>query len=118
MLETAKEFGHYTVILSSSPDFLVKHITNRFEVDEWGATEYTLDQEGNFCSIRRTMEGEVKANYIHELVQKRGIPKDKITAYSDSHLDLPFLKAAGKAIAVNPDRTLRKICKKNNWKII
>src|SRR5258708_281826 len=42
-LRLAQHLGHYTVILSNSPSFLVKSVADFFGVNEWRATEYTLD---------------------------------------------------------------------------
>ena len=41
-----------------------------------------------------------------------------IVAYSDSILDLPFLLAAGRQVAVRPDRALRKLCAERIWEVI
>ncbi len=45
-----------------------------------------------------------------------GIDRQQVTAYSDSHLDLPLLLAAGTPVVVNPDRKLRKIAQLNTWR--
>jgi HAD superfamily phosphoserine phosphatase-like hydrolase len=114
----AKKRGDYVIILSSSPHFLVEAIARRLGVDAWDATHYQVDKDEKFCRISRQMQGEDKAKYLHKLSKEFKIPTTEITAYTDSHLDLPFLKAAGKAIGVNPDRVLRKICQRNQWEII
>lgn len=117
-LQEAQQQGHYTVILSSSPSFLVKLIAERFNVNEWGATHYAVDSDQRFTFISQWMLSDDKANYIKDLIQRLKIEKKQITAYSDSALDLSFLKAAGVAVAVNPDRTLLSISKENQWTVI
>jgi phosphoserine phosphatase len=47
-----------------------------------------------------------------------GINKEEMTAYTDSYLDLPLLKAVGHVIAVNPDNALRRLSKKQGWEIL
>lgn len=117
-LNNAKREGHYTGILSSSPDFLVQLMAERFEVDEWAATSFITNKNDDFVSISEIMHGDLKSRYLHTLSERLEIPLSDFIAYSDSHLDIPFLEAAGTAVGVNPDNKLRAICKKNQWEII
>jgi HAD superfamily hydrolase (TIGR01490 family) len=117
-LKKAQAEGHLTVILSSTPDFLVEPIAKKLHVPVWNATEYAVDKDQKFCHIARLMLGSDKAEILARLKQQHSIPRQRIYAYSDSHLDLPFLMAAGTAIGVNPNRTLRSICRQNKWPVI
>lgn len=117
-LRLAQHLGHYTLILSSSPSFLVEKIAEALGVNDWRATQYAVDNERKLCDITTIMQGEEKAVCVQEISDKLGIAKEQITAYSDSFLDLPFLLTAGTAIAVNPDRKLRRFSEQNNWSII
>lgn len=117
-LREVQQFGHYIVLLSSSPAFLVRLIAEHLGIKEYHATEYELDKQGNFVSIRNVLDGQGKAQFLQDLINRSGIPIDKVSAYTDSHLDLPLLYQAGNAIGVNPDYKLRAICKKNGWDII
>lgn len=118
VLNKAQESGHLTAILSSSPDFIVEPIAKRLNVSFWEATRYAVDSNQIFCGIHKILLGEDKAICLNKLASENDIEKNETSAYSDSHLDLPFLLAAGKAYGVNPNRQLRKICLKNNWEII
>lgn len=118
LLKEAHGQGHLTVILSSSPDFLVGEIAKRLNVDVWRATEYSLCSDQTIGQVSGQMEGEHKANYVVVLISSQGVLRENITAYSDSHLDLPFLEAVGVPVAVNPDRALAKVCKTRGWKVI
>lgn len=117
-LNDAKSQGHYTVLLSSSPDFLVGEIAKRMGFHEWAGTEYSFLTNQIIGDVGQLMEGENKAQYVRQLMKKMDLSKDKITAYSDSSLDLPFLEAVGNPIAVNPDKKLRKLSEKRDWPII
>jgi HAD superfamily hydrolase (TIGR01490 family) len=117
-LKDAKKEGHYTVLLSSSPDFLVGEIARRLEFHEWAGTEYSLTGNQQIGDVGLLMEGEQKAQYVRNLIQRMQIGRDKITAYTDSILDAPFLEAVGNPIVVNPDRQLLKLSRKRNWKIL
>ncbi|HSX04641.1 MAG TPA: HAD-IB family phosphatase [Rhabdochlamydiaceae bacterium] len=117
-LRLAQHLGHYTVILSNSPSFLVKSVAEYFGVNEWKATEYALDEQHNLSRISIIMQGADKALHLNSLSKKLGIRREAITAYSDSYHDLDFLKASGTPIAVNPDKRLRAVSIQQKWSII
>jgi phosphoserine phosphatase len=117
-LRLAQHIGHYTVILSNSPSFLVDAFARLFRVDEWHATRYLVDQDKNLSHIDTILEGDDKATYVQEMMQRLSIDKKNVTVYSDSYLDLPFLLSAGVPIGVNPDRKLNKLCKAHRWTVI
>lgn len=117
-LREAQEKGDYVLILSSSPDFLVKPIAEWLGVDAWQATIYAVDDCGRLSHLASILEGQDKADYLAHLIKKMNISSSSITAYSDSHLDLPVLKMAGKAIGVVPDFYLKRICQEKGWEII
>ncbi|QZA58509.1 HAD family hydrolase [Candidatus Rhabdochlamydia porcellionis] len=117
-LKLAQHLGHYTLLLSNSPDFLVKKFALKLGFHAWKATDYAIDSEGKLSAVGFVLAGEQKAFYMLELAQKLCVDHKNITAYSDSHLDLPFLEAAGTAISVNPDRVLKKVAGKNGWTVL
>jgi HAD superfamily hydrolase (TIGR01490 family) len=117
-LRLAQHLGYYTLILSNSPSFLVERIAQLLGVNEWRATQYAVDKEKNLCHISSIMQGEEKASCVQEIAAKLSIDKEKITAYSDSFLDLPLLMTAGTPIAVNPDRKLRRFSEQHQWFIL
>ena len=117
-LKKAQDDGHTVMILSSSADFLIEPIAKRLGVPHWRATQYAVDKDRHFCRIAHMMLGEGKAEVVREWQRRLECDKSQVTAYSDSLLDLPFLLAAGKVVAVNPDRRLRVLCARNHWEII
>jgi HAD superfamily hydrolase (TIGR01490 family) len=117
-LRLAQHLGHYTLILSNSPSFLVEKIAQVLGVNEWRATQYAVDKQKNLCHIASIMQGEEKASCVKEIAKKLSISKEKITAYSDSFLDMPLLLSAGTPIAVNPDDKLRYHSKAHGWSIL
>ena len=79
-LKLAQHLGHYTLILSNSPSFLVEKIAKMLGVNEWRATEYAIDKERNLSHIASVMQGDEKASCVREIADKFSIGKDKITA--------------------------------------
>lgn len=116
-LKVAQKQGDYILILSSSPDFLVKEIARRLQVMDWKATIYESDQQGVLIAVH-VMCGEDKAQYVKKLADQMSLSRSDITVYSDSHLDLPILKMAGQAVAVGPNFYLKRLCLQNGWEIL
>ncbi len=117
-LNLATKTGHLTVLLSSSPQFLVEPIAKRLGISQWKSTEYGIDDKKCYSHIAKLMLGEDKALYVKELDKTACKSSLNITAYSDSYYDLPFLLSAKRAVGVNPDRKLRAFCMKQKWPII
>lgn len=117
-LKKAQDQGDYVLILSSSPDFLVREVARCLQVSHWNATIYQSDENGKFIAIQQVMEGQDKAQYVKTLMDQLHITASAMTVYSDSHLDLPILKMAGTAIGVGPDHHLKRICLQNGWEIL
>ena len=117
-LRRAQHQGHHTVILSNGPAFIVGPIAEYLGVNEWYSSNYSVDEEGNFKAVESILLGEGKARCIEKLIQRLKTTAAKVTAYSDSDLDLPFLRAAGEPVAVNPNSKLRKVSKQYSWEIL
>lgn len=110
--------GHYILILSNSPGFLVGAVADRLGVDAYASTDYLVDRKGRLSEIAHVLEGQDKALCAKQTAQRLSIPLEDMEAYSDSILDEPLLSLAGKAIAVNPDRKLRRLCRVRSWSIL
>lgn len=117
-LRRAQHEGHHTVILSNAPGFIVGPIADYLEVNEWHSSHYRTDEEGMFESVESVLLGEGKALKIQELIDSLSTTIEKVIAYSDSDLDLPFLNAAGTPVAVNPNAKLLKVSKQKAWEIL
>jgi HAD superfamily hydrolase (TIGR01490 family) len=117
-LRLAQHEGHYTVILSNGPSFIVGPIAEYLGVDEWHSSEYSVDKRGNFSEIESILLGGGKAACIEKLIQRLNTSTAKVTAYSDSDLDLPFLESVGNPVAVNPNAKLLKVSREHSWEIL
>ncbi len=117
-LKKAQDQGHFVVILSSSPEFLVRVFAQNLGVTAFKATNYTVDKNKCFSSLSTVMQGENKKDYLIALSKRLGLPLSEIIGYTDSYLDLPFLQCIGYPIVVNPDRRLKKIAQQKKWDIM
>ena len=114
-LKSAQELGHFTMILSSSPGFLVRVLAEKLQVNAWKASEYQIDESGRLSKISCILQGEGKAMVVQDTAKRLSISKKDITAYSDSHLDFPFLMSAGTSVLVNPTNRLKALSKELGW---
>ena len=62
--------------------------------------------------------GEGKAEAIRQLASREGIDLSESYAYSDSASDLPMLRAVGHPVAVNPDRELLELARREGWEVL
>lgn len=105
--------GERIVLLSASPDFLVKKVAEALSIPEWYGTEYCIDVQGNFSSVGTIMTGEEKATLMQEKKEQ-----ERLVAVTDSAQDLPLLLLADEVLVVSPDRALRKRALREHWKIV
>lgn len=106
--------GDRVVLLSASPDFLIKKIAQKFLLKEWCGTEYLVEKNGCFSSLGKIISGEEKRGFV--LSNRKA--HEKIVVMTDSSQDVPLLRIADEVCAVFPDRKLKKIAQKNGWEIM
>ena len=63
------------------------------------------------------LHGRAKAEAVRALAAREGLDLRRCAAYSDSANDVPMLSAVGRAVAVNPDSTLRSHARAVGWEI-
>lgn len=67
--------------------------------------------------VGELLHGKAKAHAVRSLAAREGLDLRRCTAYSDSANDVPMLSVVGKAVAINPDQTLRETARKRGWEI-
>ncbi len=117
-LFASQEQNDIVLLLSSSPQFLVAAIGEALQIKFWQGTTYECDKEGRFNKISHIMEGEEKARFVKKWMKQLDIPLSSTIIYSDSSLDLPLLKIAGKPIAVVPGFRFKRFCRRQGWEIM
>lgn len=113
-----KEQGHHIIVISSSGTDVVEPIAARLGADIAIGTQVEIVDGQYTGEITFYAYGEGKAEAMHSLSQEHGYNLNECFAYSDSHTDIPMLKAVGNPSAVNPDNELRELAKENNWPIL
>lgn len=109
--------GDFCVIASASPQPLVEAAARAFGAQRAVGTRaevldgrFTGRLEGPFCHGR----GKLARLWV----EIGPADLSRSTAYSDSMSDLPLLTAAGRPVAVNPDRRLRREARSQGWPVL
>ena len=108
------------VIFATSSFHIIIHPLERFlGVSESIAS--TLEFSQGKCTGRvagLSMFGEKKKAGVEKWLADHRINPADARFYSDSYTDIPLMEYCGSAVAVNPDRFLRREAKKRGWQIL
>jgi len=118
LIEEHKAKGRHVVIVSSSGEEVVGPIGEMLGADRVVATRMVVADGRYTGAIAFYAYGANKAAAVRELAEAEGYDLSQCYAYSDSATDVPLLEAVGYPIAVNPDRTLRKLALQRGWTVL
>lgn len=112
--------GEDRLIVSASPVEIVGRLADALGLEGAVGTRSEIDADGRYTG---RLAGpfcyrEGKVAEVQRLAQERGYDLALSTAYSDSVSDLPFLECVGTAVAVNPDRELRRVARERGWQVV
>jgi HAD superfamily hydrolase (TIGR01490 family) len=119
LIDSHRDQGDETVIITATNRFITEPIANYFGVHTLLATEpemkdgqYTGGVNGTPCF----QEGKVEN--LQTWLKHNGRSLEDSWFYSDSHNDLPLLELVDHPVAVNPDDRLAAIADKRDWPVI
>ncbi|MCY4367815.1 MAG: HAD-IB family hydrolase [bacterium] len=116
LIEQHRREGREIVIVSVSPEEVVRPLAGYLGVDNVIATRSAVDNEGRYTgSLAFYASGPGKAEAICSMARERDLDLEQCFAYSDSHADLPMLELVGHPVAVNPDRVLKQTAIERGW---
>jgi len=116
LIDEHRRVGRKVVIISSSPEEIVKPLARYLGVDHVIATRAKVDDQGRYTGeMEFYAYAEAKAEAVRGLAAAEGISLPDSFAYSDSVTDLPMLEAVGHPVVVNPDKELSEIAEERDW---
>lgn len=118
LVERHRERGEPSYLVSAALQEIVDGLVGRLGLAGGVGTRAVVVDGVYTGAVERALHGEDKAEAFRSLAAAEGLDPAASTAYSDSHTDLAFLEAAGTAVAVNPDRTLRTIAEERGWTVL
>jgi len=107
------------IFATSSFDYSVAPVAEYFGIKEVIASSFEFSE--GLCTgyiEGRAAFGDTKRDKVLSYLKKNNLDVKDCIFYSDSHHDIPLLEIVGRAIAVNPDRTLRKKALRENWELL
>lgn len=113
------EAGCRIVILSASLEYIAGVVAEELSADLVFASIPEIINgrfSGNLTKLRPW--GRNKAILMKQICEKEGMNFDNCIAAGDSWADRFIMRQCGSAIAVCPDRKLRKLAESKGWKII
>ena len=119
LIEHHRREGREIVIVSVSPEEVVRPLAGYLGVSNVIATRSAVDEEGRYTGrLTFYANGPGKAEAIRDLAQEWNLDLEGCFAYSDSYSDLPMLEIVGHPVAVNPDRVLRQAAAERSWSVL
>jgi HAD superfamily hydrolase (TIGR01490 family) len=113
-----REQGRLIVIVSASPEEIVRPLARYLGADRAIASRARLDADGRYTGeMEYDAFGPAKTRALREMADELDIDLSASYAYSDSATDLPMLEAVGHPVAVNPDRDLLRKAQERGWEI-
>jgi len=118
IIEEHRGEGRRVVVISASPEEIVRPLCRYLGIDDVIATRAAVDDEGKYTGeIELYAYGPGKAEAMRTMADQEGIDLEMSYAYSDSITDLPMLEAVGNPIVVNPDSELAEVAKERGWEV-
>ena len=117
LIHEHRSAGRLICIVSSSPVEIVEPLAGMLEVDRWIASKPKVVDGKYTGELDFYAYGPAKADAMKELAADLDIDLEGSFSYSDSPTDLPMLELVGNPVAVNPDRSLRRIATEREWRI-
>jgi HAD superfamily hydrolase (TIGR01490 family) len=115
-----RDEGRATFIVSAAGNDLVELVARVLGMEGGVGTRYEIDARGNLTGELDGpfMYGKGKLEGIRRFAEEHEIDLAESWAYSDSHSDLPMLRAVGNAVAVNPDAELALVARDEGWRVM
>lgn len=113
--------GRVVFVVSATFEPIVARAHERHPFDFQVSTGMEVDEEGNYtCRVLgEPVEGDEKPRAIARFANERYGKGNWVVsyAYGDHHSDRPMLSLAKCAVAVCPDRPLRRTARREGWQI-
>lgn len=108
--------GHQVWLVSATPVQIAQLLAKRFGFT--GALGTVAEvEDGRFTGrlVGDILHGPGKKHAVAALAAVEKLDLKRCTAYSDSANDVPMLSMVGTAVAINPDRRLKKLATQRGW---
>jgi len=119
-IEYHRAMGHRPVLLSAATQYVNGPLAEHLGLgDDFLCTR--LEAKDGLLTgrlIEPACYGAGKLHWASQFAIQQGVDLDASYFYTDSHSDLPMLRAVGHPVAVNPDVRLRRHAQRAGWPIL
>jgi len=115
-IKNLQKQGKGVVLLSGSPDVIIKEVKEIVGAEEMIAAELEW-KKGRATGLVKGIwpYGQGKLLAASQYAQKKGLKLADCVAYANALADLPLLRAVGRPFVINPDWRLRRWAKRHGW---
>jgi HAD superfamily hydrolase (TIGR01490 family) len=118
IIEEHRGAGRRVVVISASPEEIVRPLCRYLGIDDVIATRAAVDEEGRYTGeLELYAYGQGKAEAMIAMAEAEDIDLSRSYAYSDSITDLPMLEVVGNPVVVNPDNELATLAEERGWEV-
>ncbi len=119
-IEHHRAQGHRPVLLSAATQYVNSPLAEHLGLgDDFLCTRLeTRDGVLTGRLIEPACYGAGKLHWARQFAAKQGLDLAASYFYTDSHSDLPVLRAVGHPVAVNPDARLHRYAQRAGWPIL
>jgi HAD superfamily hydrolase (TIGR01490 family) len=118
-VERHREAGDLLAIVTGATPYVARPLARTLGIEHVVASELEVDARGVFTGrpIDPLCYGAGKVTRAERLAAERGFALEDAVFYTDSLTDLPLLERVGEPVAVNPDPRLRRIARRQGWRV-
>lgn len=120
-VEAHRRLGHRVALITASPSYTAEQLADHLGMDgeDVMATRFEV-QHGLFTGrmLEPMIYGQGKLDVARAYAQDFGVDLGQSYFYTDSIADLPLLEMVGYPVAVNPDRSLRRLARSKGWAVV
>jgi len=110
--------GHRIVLVSGGIEPVLRPLDQILAPDALVAAQPEMeDSRLTGRLVGGPLSGHRKARAALEVAATLGVDMQQSYAYADSYADREILECVGHPVAVNPDRRLRKLARREGWQI-
>jgi len=114
-----KARGHHTVIATAAGEYMSEKVRVQLGADGKIAAIAAVVDGRLTDEVEMPMPyGEGKEILARRYAERMGVDLADCWFYSDSLADVPLLEAVGHAVAVNPQRAVRRIAAEKEWPVL
>ncbi len=118
LIEKFKKENYNIIAISGSPIEIVEEFNKHLQFDEVFGTVYEMNDEEKYTGKIVFAPVIHKGHTVEQYLTENNLELEGSYGMGDTESDAKFLEIVENPIAFNPNLNLKKIAKKNGWKIV